>query len=388
MSSSVKSSEKSLLTILGFMLFFIQGDSFATSPLLIKISEEFNISVSIAGLSAVLYMIPFGLFTLLFGPLGDKFGKLKLITIAAFGTTIFSALSGIAPSFSVLCVFRALNGIFAAAVMPVTMALIGEISNNDSQKLHQSLSKVMGLMFLGGATAPFIGGAIAHFGSWRSVYLFYGFSELLITILIVAKVRVKTVKNSSVTFKSTYKDSFKNRRLIALVTIMSVIGFTLLGSFTYLGKYVASNTELTILSVGLILSLYGVGSMLGGRVAPKLHSKLNINGFVIASFIGISSMLAMAFIPNIYVLSIGSLGMGLTFTLIQPKLIALAQGLHPKNRGTVMSLASFNMSFGAGFGALFFGFVIKLFSLNLVYFIAAFILLLLPLLTIKFANNR
>jgi MFS family permease len=86
-------------------------------------------------------MLSFGIFTLMFSPLSDSFGKVKVINIAAFGTAILSML-----------------GAFAAGIFTVTMALVGQIF--DDQQRHKALGKVMGLMFLGGATATAIGGAL------------------------------------------------------------------------------------------------------------------------------------------------------------------------------------------------------------------------------------
>ena len=159
------------IPIFGLMLFLVNGDSYATSPLLIQIANEFSITISKAGLSVVAYMIPFGIFTIIFGPLSDKFGKILIINIAAFGTAIFSILGGLMQNFFLLSICRALNGIFAAAIMPVSMALIGETAGEDPDKLHASLSKTMALMFLGGAVAPAIGGLISFIGSWRYMEL-------------------------------------------------------------------------------------------------------------------------------------------------------------------------------------------------------------------------
>jgi len=87
---------------LGIMAFFANGDNYAVAPLLINISKDLNLTISTAAMSVTAYMLTFGLFTILFGPLGDRYGKTKIINIAAFGAGIF----------------------------PVTMALVGESFDN------------------------------------------------------------------------------------------------------------------------------------------------------------------------------------------------------------------------------------------------------------------
>ncbi len=357
------------------MLFFVQGDIYATSPLLIKIAEDLGISISQAGLSAVFYMIPFGLFTIIAGPLGDKFGKIKLIYIAAFGTTIFSGLSGIAPDLFSLCVFRAVNGAFASAIMPVSMALIGDLSGDNPRQLHSSLSRTMALMFFGGAVAPVIGGALSYFGSWRFVYFTYGIFELIMSVLIITLIRMEFKGDRNLTIRKAYSEAFSNKELIRIVTIMSLLGMTVLGLFTYTGKYTEQSLGISVFHVGLILAFYGIGSLFGGRIAPRLKERMNSNYFIVASGIGVISLLLLTFIPSIYLFPVSLFGFGLAFTLIQPMLVALAQSSFPQKRGTVMSLASFNMTIGGGLGTLLYGFILKQYDFMVIYLIGILLFL-------------
>jgi len=106
-------------------------------------------------MSVTAYMLTFGLFTILFGPLGDLYGKTKIINIAAFGTAIFSMLGAFAFNLPSLIFFRAMNGAFGAGIFPVTMALVGESFENSNRQ--KAIGEVMGLMFLGGASATATG---------------------------------------------------------------------------------------------------------------------------------------------------------------------------------------------------------------------------------------
>ncbi|MFW6234381.1 MAG: MFS transporter, partial [Spirochaetota bacterium] len=168
----MKRATSTLLFTLGFLAFWANGDNYAAAPLLVSIAADLNLGVSTAALSVTAYMLTFGLFTVLFGPLGDRFGRGRIIKVAAFGTATFSILGGFAFNFPSLVVFRGFNGIFAAGIFPVTMALIGEQFSDENRQA--AIARVMGMMFLGGASATAIGGIIAQFGSWRGVYILYG----------------------------------------------------------------------------------------------------------------------------------------------------------------------------------------------------------------------
>ncbi|MDC7243691.1 MAG: MFS transporter, partial [Sphaerochaetaceae bacterium] len=183
--SNKKQNIALMLTILSFIAFLANGDNYAAAPLVVKIAEDLSITVSQAALSATAYMLTFGLFTIFFGPLSDRFGKTKIINIAAFGTAIFSILGFFAESLPYLIVVRALNGAFAAGIFPVTLALVGDVV--EVKKRQASIGKVMGMMFLGAAAATLIGGLVSYFGSWQHVYLVYGVAELLLAIIMVWK---------------------------------------------------------------------------------------------------------------------------------------------------------------------------------------------------------
>lgn len=167
---------KRMIMILGFMGFLANGDNYAVAPLLINISRDLNITITQTGLSVTSYMFFFGIFTILFGPLGDRYGKTKIINIAAFGTAIFSMLGAFASTLPALIFLRSVNGIFAAGIFPVSIAFIGECCVDTNRQ--KWIAKFFGMMFLGGASATAIGGIIAYFGSWRSVYFIYGFNMI------------------------------------------------------------------------------------------------------------------------------------------------------------------------------------------------------------------
>jgi MFS family permease len=90
----LKKKDKMLL-LLGLMAFLANGDNYAAAPLLLNIAKDLNLNVETAAISVTAYMLTFGAFTLMFGPLSDRFGKVKIINIAALGTAVFSILGGL-----------------------------------------------------------------------------------------------------------------------------------------------------------------------------------------------------------------------------------------------------------------------------------------------------
>lgn len=367
---------------LGMLAFLTNGDNYAAAPLLLKISQDLGLEMQQAALSVTAYMLSFGLFTLIFGPLSDRFGKVNIIRIAAFGTAVFSIIGGFAFNLPSLIVFRSFNGAFGAGIFPVTMALVGQ-SYNDRER-QGALGKVMGLMFLGGATATALGGIISYFGSWRLVYIIYGVGEIIIAFVILKILEKDKGVVEKLNFITAYKTPLSNYRFMRLVLVIFFVGFTVFGSFTYSGKLLQSLTGFTVLQVGLILSFFGLGTVFGGRIAQKARGILKHGFLVTAGILGFAGLYALSALNNVYLISIALFGFGIAFIFMQSTLVATAQAKLPAMRGTAMSLASFNMFVGGAVGTAVNGRIMATGGISSIFFYASFIIFVVGLIAAVF----
>jgi predicted MFS family arabinose efflux permease len=384
--SEIKMGNKNkMIVILGLMAFLANGDNYAAAPLIINIAADLNLTVSVAAMSVTAYMLAFGVFTLIFGPLSDRFGKVKIINLAAIGTAIFSVLGAFAFNLPSLILFRAMNGAFGAGIFPVTLALVGQ--SFDDQNRQKAIAKVMGLMFLGGATATIIGGALAYFGSWRLVYLAYGIAEFIIAMIMLKTLERDQPVVERLNILEAYKEPLSNFSFMKLVITIFFVGFSVFGSFTYTGKLIQTATGHNLFVVGLILSLFGVGTVVGGRIAPGLRKKLKSGFLVSAGVIGGVSLLSMAVSTNAWLLSLALFGFGVAFIFLQSTLITTVQEKLPKRRGTAMSLASFNMFVGGAVGTSINAMVIETGNLAIIYISSAVILFFVSIVAALFISQ-
>lgn len=360
-----------LIFVLGSMLFFLQGDNYATSPVLVDLAKEFGLSTGEAALTVTSYMIPFGIFTLLFGPLGDRFGKIKILRISALLTGIFSLSSAFMPSFGLVCFVRILNGIFAAGVMPVAIALIGETAGNDQSTLQSALAKTMGMMFLGGGVGPAIGGWLSQIGSWRFVYGFYGGIELILAIVICFLIPVQTPSSKKLQFMSTYRQAITRPGINKTVPIVFFVGIAVMGFFPFTASYLEEVSSLSLSSIGLVLTLFGFGTVIGGRLAHKIYNLAGNFYFPLTGLIGTISLMLMITSDKMPIMALGLAGYGFSFMMLHPMLIARAQQAFPEGRGTVMSLASLNMALGGGIGTYLNGVLLQYHGYSFIFTISA-----------------
>ena len=104
----------------------------------------------------------------LFGKLADLYGRLRIYLVCMVVFLLGSALSGLAPEFGWLILARALQGIGAGGVMPVSVTLIGDIFTLEERGRMQGVfSGVWGVSSLIG---PAVGGFITDTFSWRYVF--------------------------------------------------------------------------------------------------------------------------------------------------------------------------------------------------------------------------
>ena len=365
-------NKKIAFILLAFLGFLANGDNYAASALISNIAVDLGIPVSSAAASVTAYMATYGLFTLIYGPLADRFGKAKIIKIAGIGTAIFSLIAAASYSLPSLVVLRALNGAFGAGIFPITIALVGEMY--DDKDRHKKIALMMSVGFLGGALASAIGGTISYLGSWRTVYLIYGVGELIAAVLILKYLKPDKAKTSELHFIKGYKVALSDRRVLGLVSIVFLIGFSVLGSYTYMGTYILDNTSLNILVVGIILSLYGFGTVFGSKTIVPLRKKHPKTVMITSAVIGSLSLLTFAFSGHIVFMGIALLSFGFSYISIQSTLVTTIQEKLTGIKGTAMSLIAFNLFVGAAIGTQVNSMVISRFTMSTVFVVSAIIL--------------
>lgn len=115
------------------------------------------------------YTLPLASLLLLGGSLGDRVGPERLFRIGALGFSAASLACALSSSLPTLIAFRAAQGVFAALLLPMLLALAGTSFVNSRQR-----AKVVNLMTLFGgagmAAGPFLGGMLTDTLGWRAVF--------------------------------------------------------------------------------------------------------------------------------------------------------------------------------------------------------------------------
>ena len=104
----------------------------------------------------------------LFGKLADLYGRNRTYQWAVFIFLLGSALCGVAQSFPQLIFFRAIQGLGAGGVMPLTITIIADIYTLEERARVQGLFS--GVWALASFVGPLAGGLITDALSWRWIF--------------------------------------------------------------------------------------------------------------------------------------------------------------------------------------------------------------------------
>ncbi|MDX3005544.1 MFS transporter [Kribbella solani] len=115
------------------------------------------------------------------GAVGDRIGRRRLIVLCAAVFAIASAAAAFSTAPWMVIATRAVMGIAGAAIMPASMALIGQLFPDPKRRVS-AMGVYMTCFLTGMAVAPLIGGVMLQYWWWGSVFLL-GVPVMLLTLL-------------------------------------------------------------------------------------------------------------------------------------------------------------------------------------------------------------
>ena len=141
------------------------------------------------------YLITLTVFTPIWGVLGGMFGRKRLILICIAGFTSSAMLSGMSTSLTEILVWRAVQGFFGSALLPLGMSSLLTIYPREKLGIAMAWWGV-GMMF-GPVFGPTIGGYVTEYLTWR--WAFYinlpiGIVAFLMTAFLVPRTGLRTFR--------------------------------------------------------------------------------------------------------------------------------------------------------------------------------------------------
>ena len=134
-----------------------------------KLAETFDASFQTVQWVVLVYLLAITTLIVSVGRLGDLIGRKRLLLAGIALFTVASLLCAVAPKLSLLIVARGLQGIGAAIMMALTMALVG--GTVAKAKTGSAIGLLGTMSAIGTALGPSLGGILIAGLSWRAIFL-------------------------------------------------------------------------------------------------------------------------------------------------------------------------------------------------------------------------
>ena len=165
------------LATLFFATAFIFANMYTTQAILPVFSDDFHVSAPTAGFTVSVLVLAVAVGSLFYGPLSDRIGRKPVMVGVSLLLAIPTFLCGIAPNFTVLIIFRALQGLLVPGLTSVAIAYVHETFAGKRQGLAMGIY-VSGTV-LGGLFARVGGGLLTGLYGWRPAMLAFALPTLI-----------------------------------------------------------------------------------------------------------------------------------------------------------------------------------------------------------------
>src|SRR5579883_1294341 len=161
-----------LIRILSAATFLIFFQAYMIAPLIPKLADVFHVSAQTIGVAVPAYMIPYGAATLFYGIVSDRVGRRPIILGSLALFVALTTLTALARSGGELVFWRLLTGIGASGVVPIGLALMGDLF--PYEKRGRPLGWLFGAMAGGMAFGSTFGVLLEPIVGWRSLFVGVG----------------------------------------------------------------------------------------------------------------------------------------------------------------------------------------------------------------------
>ena len=354
------------------------------------------------------YIVAAAIMTPPTGYLAGRFGLKRLFLVSVAGFTVASMLCGMSQSLVQIVLFRVLQGLFGAALVPLSQTTLLNINPPARQGSAMALWGVA--VMAGPVLGPVLGGWLTEAYSWRYVFYinlpigilafagittflpetarnvtakldWFGFGALSLTIAAFqvmldrgeqldwfgsSEIVVEAIIGASAFYLflvHTFTASapfvrpslFRDRNFTAGIVFIAIIGLTYYASLALQPPYLQDLMNYPIVTAGLVLGPRGVGTMGAMVVVGKLIGKVDTRA-LLGTGLGLTAWSFYAMtgwtpdVSQMTIINVGIIqGIGLGFLFVPLSVVTLST-LSPELRAEGAGLYSLSRNIGSSVG--------------------------------------
>ena len=351
--------QKRVVYTLGFCGLVSAADNWFVSPALPAIASALGVAASAATIVLTAYLVPYGLLQPVCGTLGDRFGRLRVLHVIVAGLAAGTFLCAVAPTLPLLVLARVLTGCFAAGIIAVSQAHVGDVVG--PERRSAAVGVLMGITFTGQGLSSGLGGIITDLMSWRAAFACFGALALVALALLWRLPHPEESTDGQGAAPAQQGGFFIRAARIffgthrAIFFVACTTGVVFLGVYGFMGTFLAERCGLGSAQAGLIMMLYGVMCLVGGTVSGRIGAARGPRGVILVGEVsGLVAIVALAIVTATgawqpALLAAGALGFG--YILTQPTLVSLSMDADPAQTGLCTGLIGLGVFAGGGVGS-------------------------------------
>lgn len=330
-----------------------------------QLADEFGVAVGLAAQTVTAYALGYGGMQILLGIAGDRFGKFRLVTLLCFASTLACLLAAAAATLGQLTAARLLCGAAASAIIPVSLAWVGDMAPFEERQ--PILARYASGGILGMVSGQIIGGLATEYWDWRAA--------LVVVALVYLGAGVGMAREARRNPLVTARPLAGGPRLPPLAAIATMLrrpwsrvvlasvfleGVTVYAAVTFVGIDLKERFAANYGLIGAMLAFFAVGGMLftlGMRRRMRTMSARQLIATGAASS-GIG-MILFPLAPAIWFVPVLMIAIGFGAYMLHNTLQTFATQLLPEARATGFSVFAtlffLSQSLGVALGALMLG---------------------------------
>jgi predicted MFS family arabinose efflux permease len=345
-TSSLSDTTRRSVLLLSFATFSSMATQRMCDAMLPELSRVFSVTLTEAAQVVSAFAVVYGVAQLVYGPMGDRLGKFRVLTFATLACSAGCIAAAFAPGLDMLIAARVLVALGAAAIIPLTLAWIGDAVPHD--RVQATLARVGLGTTLGIAGGQLIGGLFTDTLGWRWAF---GFMTLLfggVGLLLLADLRRQPPMTVAAgTVPATARTGFLAQALTIItgpwsrivLLVAFVEGAAGFGVLAIWASHLHAAVGLSLSAAGLVVAGFGLGGMVYmatakvwiGRSAPSALA------FAGVALVGVAAPV-LGLVPVWWASVPASLVAGFGFFMFHNSMQTNATHMAPQARGTAVSL--------------------------------------------------
>ncbi|MEY2804749.1 MAG: hypothetical protein RL657_2085 [Pseudomonadota bacterium] len=326
-------------------------------PMLPELAREFDVGLGQAAAVIGWFAVVYGLAQILYGPLSDRFGKYRVVTWTTLLSCVGCLASALAPGLDELVWARMLAAATAAAIVPVSMAWVGDaVDYRVRQEYLARLGMGSTMGIFGGQV---IGGVFADTVGWRWGFVLMALFFLVVGLLLLRRhEKAQTLvppahlgDEPQLSFPRKVWSVFQQARARVVLGTVLLEGATAFGVVALGASHLHDKHGISLTLAGLAISLFGLGGVAYALCAGLIIRRLGERGMVrIGSALFGLAFVVIAWAPEWHWAIGASFVSGYGFFMFHNTLQVLATQMHPAQRATCMSLFAGTLFTGQSIG--------------------------------------